>query len=120
MRDISFSVKGRVYNAAARSALLYGRCAPRTSKDFQCLTIDAFGALPESGGNAGSVILSEGLLSLIWCPHRDWDDDHVSTNFQGLDCSYLPLDFEEDVEAAEVDTVRGYFLALNAFFRGQI
>ncbi|KER25773.1 hypothetical protein T265_06809 [Opisthorchis viverrini] len=34
-----------------------GRCAPRTSKDFQCLTIDVFGALPESGGNTGSTIL---------------------------------------------------------------
>ncbi|KER30929.1 hypothetical protein T265_02741 [Opisthorchis viverrini] len=38
-RDISFSVKGRVYNAA-------------------CLAIDVFGALSESGGNTGSAILN--------------------------------------------------------------
>ncbi|KER20188.1 hypothetical protein T265_11207 [Opisthorchis viverrini] len=60
-RDISFSVKGRVYNAAVRSILLYGQkpgcCTPRTSKDFQCLIIDVFGALPEYGGNTGSAIL---------------------------------------------------------------
>ncbi|KAG5454304.1 hypothetical protein CSKR_113991 [Clonorchis sinensis] len=34
-----------------------GRCAPRTSKDFQCLTVDFLGALPESGGNTGSAML---------------------------------------------------------------
>ncbi|KER23727.1 hypothetical protein T265_08453 [Opisthorchis viverrini] len=34
-----------------------GNCALRTSKDFKCLTIDVFGALPESGGNTESAIL---------------------------------------------------------------
>ncbi|KER21478.1 hypothetical protein T265_10212 [Opisthorchis viverrini] len=34
------------------------RCAPRTSKDSQCLTIDVFGVLLESGWNTGSAILN--------------------------------------------------------------
>ncbi|KER20018.1 hypothetical protein T265_11338 [Opisthorchis viverrini] len=35
-----------------------GRSAPRASKDFQCLTIDVFGAMPESGGNTRSRMLN--------------------------------------------------------------
>ncbi|KER22025.1 hypothetical protein T265_09779 [Opisthorchis viverrini] len=37
-----------------------GSCAPRTSKDFQCLTIYVFGALPKSVGNIGSAMLNFG------------------------------------------------------------
>ncbi|KAG5444463.1 hypothetical protein CSKR_101861 [Clonorchis sinensis] len=36
-----------------------GRYAPRTSKVFQCFTIDVFGALPESSGNTGPEMLNE-------------------------------------------------------------
>ncbi|KER29761.1 hypothetical protein T265_03671 [Opisthorchis viverrini] len=35
------------------------------SKDFQCLTIDVFGALPESGGNTGPAILKYAQDALI-------------------------------------------------------
>ncbi|KER29551.1 hypothetical protein T265_03849 [Opisthorchis viverrini] len=35
-----------------------GRCALRTSKEFQCLTIHVFGASPESVGKTGSAMLN--------------------------------------------------------------
>ncbi|KER23939.1 hypothetical protein T265_08298 [Opisthorchis viverrini] len=43
--------------AARHTKRKLDRCALRTSKDFQCSTIDVLGALPESGGNTGSAIL---------------------------------------------------------------
>ncbi|KAG5450806.1 hypothetical protein CSKR_101413 [Clonorchis sinensis] len=56
-RDVSLSVKGRGYNAAARSVLLYGSetwpLRTEDVKDFHCLTTDVSGALPESGQNTG-------------------------------------------------------------------
>ncbi|KER27743.1 hypothetical protein T265_05297 [Opisthorchis viverrini] len=54
------------YCGALRVIILtkLGRCAVRTSKDFQCLAVDVFGALPESDGNTGSVMLEYILKAL--------------------------------------------------------
>ncbi|KER19276.1 hypothetical protein T265_11892 [Opisthorchis viverrini] len=62
-RDVSLSVNGRVYDSAIRSL-----ADAEDVKNFQCLIIDVFGALAESGGTAGSVMLKYSI----------WDSEEIT------------------------------------------
>ncbi|GAA48510.1 nAchR subunit [Clonorchis sinensis] len=58
------------------------RCASKTSKAFQCSTIDVFGALPEYGGNTGPAVLNE------FYRHYYPADGEVVTELRALRAAY--------------------------------